>query len=150
MHLWFPWISASNAGRSESLVAELNFVVETPTAPAGSSPIAGNPSTPETRTFLCRWSGFSGQAGQKQEQFRLIHDAILSKGWFIRHVKLTDSKAMEIQCTRPPCIPTAPWESWPGRRLGSGRDWHSGWRRGRIDVRLLPEPKDAKWHRGWE
>lgn len=148
MHLWSPWISASSAGRSESRVEELNFVAEKLTAPGGSSPIAGNPSKPEMRIFLCRWSGFSRQAEQKQ--FRFTHDATVSNEYFIGHVKLTDSKAMEIQCTRPPCIPTAPWDSCPGRRLGSGRDWHSGWRRGRMDVRLLPEWKGEKWHGGWE
>lgn len=39
---------------------------------------------------------------------------------------LTDSKAMEIHCTRPSLTPTAPCDSWPGSRLGSGSSLHSG------------------------
>lgn len=39
---------------------------------------------------------------------------------------LTDSKAMEIHCTLLSFTPTAPWESCPGRRFGSGRFLHSG------------------------
>lgn len=39
---------------------------------------------------------------------------------------LTDSKAMEIHCTRPSLTPTAPWDSCPGSRLGSGSSLHSG------------------------
>lgn len=45
---------------------------------------------------------------------------------------------MDSQRTFPPCIPTAPWDSCPGSRLGSGREWHSGWRRGRMEDSLLP------------
>lgn len=51
---------------------------------------------------------------------------------------LTDSKAMDNQRTLPPCIPTAPWESWPGSRLGSGREWQSGCSRGRTEDSLFP------------
>jgi len=48
----------------------------------------------------------------------------------IRHVlmgrrglqTLTDSKAMESQRTFPRRRPTAPWDSCPGSRLGSGRE----------------------------
>lgn len=39
---------------------------------------------------------------------------------------LTDSKAMEIHCTRPSLTPTAPCDSCPGSRLGSGSSLHSG------------------------
>lgn len=39
---------------------------------------------------------------------------------------LTDSKAMEIHCTRPSRTPTAPCDSCPGSRLGSGSSLHSG------------------------
>lgn len=39
---------------------------------------------------------------------------------------LTDSKAMEIHCTRPSLTPTAPCDSCPGSRWGSGSSLHSG------------------------
>lgn len=52
--------------------------------------------------------------------------------------QLTDSKAIDSQRTFPPWMPTAPWESWPGSRFGSGRERHSGWSRGNTDESFLP------------
>ena len=57
---------------------------------------------------------------------------------------------MEIQWTVPPCIPMAPWDSCPGSRLGSGREWHSGCIRGRMVDRLFPEIERGERERSRE
>lgn len=55
-----------------------------------------------------------------------------------RGPSLTDSKAMEIHCTRPSLTPTAPWDSCPGSRLGSGSSLHSGCNICRKEEMLYP------------
>ena len=141
--LWFPWRSASSARRSGSPAAGRRTAGGRRAAPGWSSPTGGSQSRSERRISLCMWS-CGERGGRVLDTATAESDAEMcctvvpgDESWKMKG--LTDSKAMDSQRTLPPCIPTAPWDSCPGSRLGSGREWHSGWSRGRIDDSLLPE-----------
>lgn len=133
-HLESPWRSASSARRFENLSAVQRTVVGTQVAPGWSSPNEGSQSTFEMRISPCTWSS----------REKLVKSHVKSKAkafdeqrkWKLK--QLTDSKAMDNQRTFPPWMPTAPCESWPGSRFGSGRERHSGWSRGNTDESFLP------------
>ena len=130
--LWFPWRSASSAHRSGNLAAGQMTAGGWRVAPGWSSPTGGSQSRSERRIFPCTWSW-------ERKKYRVRDDTSSETcSWSVKMKSLTDSKAMDSQRTFPPCIPTAPWESCPGSRLGSGREWQSGWSRGRIEDSLLP------------
>jgi hypothetical protein len=75
------------------------------------------------------WSGLRDRSGWGHVfKISTLHEA----------PRLTDSKAMEIHCTRPSLTPTAPWDSCPGSRLGSGSSLHSGCNICRKEEMLYP------------